>query len=64
MREVRDAIQPYPALGDRLQTVMRAPDITIRVVEVSFGVLPDKGETVATTRRRTTLSRRRRATVA
>jgi NTE family protein len=44
MREVRDAIKPYPALGDRLQSVMRAPDITIRVVEVSFGVLPDKGE--------------------
>ena len=44
MREVRDAIKPYPALADRLQTVMRAPDITIRVIEVSFGVLPDKGE--------------------
>ena len=44
MREVRDAIKAYPALGDRLQTVMRAPDITIRVVEVSFGVLPDKEE--------------------
>jgi len=44
MREVRDVIKPYPALGDRLQTVMRAPDITIRVVEVSFGVLSDKGE--------------------
>jgi NTE family protein len=44
MREVRDAIKPYPALGDRLQTVMRAPDITIRVVEVSFAVLPDKRE--------------------
>jgi len=44
MREVRDAIKPYPALGDRLQTVMRAPDITIRVVDVSFGALPDKGE--------------------
>jgi len=44
MREVRDAIKTYPALGDRLPSVMRAPDITIRVVEVSFGVLPDKGE--------------------
>jgi NTE family protein len=44
MREIRDAIKTYPALGDRLQTVMRAPDITIRVVDVSFGVLPDKGE--------------------
>ena len=44
LREVRDAIKPYPALGERLQTVMRAPDINIRVVEVSFGVLPDKAE--------------------
>ncbi len=49
MREVRDAIKPYPALGDRLQTVMRAPDITIRVVEVSFGVLPDKGSATTST---------------
>ena len=44
LREVRDAIKPYPALGDKLQTVMRAPDITIRVIEVSFGALPDKAE--------------------
>jgi NTE family protein len=44
MREIRDAIKPYPVLGARLQSVMRAPDITIRVVDVSFGVLPDKGE--------------------
>jgi NTE family protein len=44
LREVRDAIKPYPALGEKLQTVMRAPDITIRVVEVSFGVVPDKAE--------------------
>lgn len=44
LREVRDAIKPYPALADKLQNVMRAPDITIRVVEVSFGVLPDKKE--------------------
>ncbi len=44
LREVRDAIKAYPALEDRLQTVMRAPDITIRVIEVSFGVLPDKAE--------------------
>lgn len=44
LREIRDAIKPYPALGDKLQTVMRAPDITIRVIEVSFGVLPDKAE--------------------
>jgi NTE family protein len=44
LREVRDAIRPYPALGEQLQTVMRAPDINIRVVEVSFSVLPDKAE--------------------
>jgi NTE family protein len=44
LREVRDAIKAYPALGERLQVVMRAPDITIRVVEVSFGALPDKAE--------------------
>ncbi len=44
LREVRDAIRPYPALGDQLQSVMRAPDINIRVVEVSFDKLPDKAE--------------------
>jgi NTE family protein len=44
LREVRDAIKSYPALDAKLQTVMRAPDITIRVIEVSFGVLPDKAE--------------------
>jgi NTE family protein len=44
LREIRDAIKAYPALAERLQVVMRAPDITIRVVEVSFGVLPDKAE--------------------
>ncbi len=44
LREIRDAIQPYPALSDKLQTVMRAPDITIRVIEVSFAALADKAE--------------------
>jgi NTE family protein len=44
LRDVRDAIKSYPALGERLQTIMRAPDINIRVIEVSFGVLPDKAE--------------------
>ena len=44
MRQVRDAIKPYPELGDKLRTVMRAPDINIRVVEVSFSALPDKAE--------------------
>ena len=41
---MRDAIKAYPALGERLKVVMRAPDITIRVVEVSFAVLADKAE--------------------
>ena len=44
LRELRDAIKSYPALGEKLGAVMRAPDINIRVVEVSFGVLPDKAE--------------------
>jgi len=44
LREVRDAIKAYPALGEKLQVIMRAPDITIRVVEVSFGSLPDEAE--------------------
>ena len=43
-REVRDAINPYPALAEKLQTVMRAPEINIRVVDVSFGALRDKAE--------------------
>jgi NTE family protein len=43
-REVRDAIKPYGALAEKLGTVMRSPDITIRVVDVSFSVLPDKAE--------------------
>ena len=44
LREVRDAIKAYPALGERLQVVMRAPDITLRIVEVSFAALTDKTE--------------------
>ncbi len=44
LREVRDAIRPYPALGEKLQSVMRAPDINIRVIEVSFDALPDARE--------------------
>ncbi|HTP97787.1 MAG TPA: patatin-like phospholipase family protein [Casimicrobiaceae bacterium] len=44
LRQVRDIIKSYPALADKLQTVMRAPDINIRVIDVSFGVLPDKAE--------------------
>lgn len=44
LREIRDAIKPYPALVEKLSAVMRAPDITIRVIDVSFGVLLDKTE--------------------
>jgi len=44
LREIRDAIKLYPELGRKLETVMRAPDINIRVVDVSFGALPDKSE--------------------
>ena len=44
LRETRDAIEPYPELAAKLPTVMRAPDINIHVVEVSFSALPDKAE--------------------
>ena len=44
LRQVRDAIKPYPELAAKLQNVMRAPEINIRVVEVSFSALPDKAE--------------------
>ena len=44
LRQARDAIKSYPALAEGLQPFMRAPDINIRVVEVSFGVIPDKAE--------------------
>jgi NTE family protein len=44
LRQVRDVIKTNPALADKLQTVMRAPDINIRVIDVSFAVLPDKAE--------------------
>jgi NTE family protein len=44
LREMRDAIKTYPALVEKLQPVMRAPDITIRVIDVSFGALADKAE--------------------
>jgi len=44
LRQVRDAIRPYPALGQKLPEVMRAPDINIRVIEVSFAALPDRAE--------------------
>ena len=44
LREIRDAIKPYPALAEKLPSVMRAPDINIRVIDVSFGVIPEKAE--------------------
>jgi len=44
LREIRDAIKPYPELRAKLGAVMRAPDINIRVVEVSFSTLSDKAE--------------------
>ncbi len=44
LRDVRDAIKPYPALAEKLPFVMRAPDINIRVIEVSFEALPDPAE--------------------
>ena len=44
LRQVRDAIKPYPELSAKLGAVMRAPEINIRVVDVSFSALPDKSE--------------------
>lgn len=44
LREVRAAIAPYPALAEKLPMVMRAPDITIHVIDVSFAAVPDKNE--------------------
>lgn len=44
LRAVRSAIAPYPALAERLQVVMRAPDIVIHVIDVSFEAVPDKDE--------------------
>lgn len=44
LREAREAIRAYPELAARLQGVMRAPDINIRVVEVSFEKVPDAAE--------------------
>jgi NTE family protein len=44
LRQVRDQIKAYPELAAKLESVMRAPEITIRVIDVSFGALPDKTE--------------------
>jgi NTE family protein len=44
LREVRESIKPYPALGEKLQIIMRAPDINIHVIDVSFGAIPDASE--------------------
>ncbi len=43
-REVRDVVKSYPALAEKLPMVMRAPNINIHVIEVSFSQLPDKAE--------------------
>ncbi len=44
LREVRSAIEAYPALVEKLPFVMRAPNINIRVIEVSFAAVPDEKE--------------------
>jgi NTE family protein len=44
LRELRESIAPYPALADKLQVVMRAPDINLRVIDVSFEALTDRAE--------------------
>lgn len=44
MREVRALIEPYPALGEKLKFIENAPDINIRVIDVSFAALPDQAE--------------------
>ena len=44
LREMRDAIAPYPELAGKLRSVMRAPDITLRVVDVSFDAIADPAE--------------------
>ncbi len=44
MREMRDLIKPYPAVGDKLKFIVNAPDINVRVIDVSFDTLPDKAE--------------------
>jgi NTE family protein len=44
LREIRDAIKSYPTLAETLQPVMRAPDITIRIIDVWFGAVADKAE--------------------
>lgn len=44
LREVRDLIKKYPDLAASLQPIMHAPNINIRVIEVSFDVIKDKEE--------------------
>ena len=44
LRELRESIAPYPALVDKLQGIMRAPDINVRVIDVSFEALTDRAE--------------------
>lgn len=44
MCEIRDAVEPHPELAGKLKAIMRVPDINIRVIDVSFGALPDAAE--------------------
>jgi len=44
MREARELIKPYPALVEKLPFIVNAPDINVRVIDVSFSALPDKAE--------------------
>ncbi len=44
LRDVRAAIAPYPDLAAKLQGVMRAPNIVIHVIDVSFAAVPDPAE--------------------
>ena len=44
LREVRDIIKPVVGANPKLDFILRAPDINIHVVDVSFGVLKDAAE--------------------
>ncbi|MCC6379586.1 MAG: patatin-like phospholipase family protein [Burkholderiales bacterium] len=44
LREIRSVIAPHPDLAAKLPSVMRAPDINIRVIDVSFAAVPDEKE--------------------
>jgi NTE family protein len=44
LRQIRDAIKPVAGANSKLDFVLRAPDVDIYVVDVSFGVLKDPAE--------------------